>query len=147
MTITINNKSEINAKGNLSNGKCKPILCINDGEVYTSGVDAAKAYNIYPAEVSKICCGKKKSINGKRFCFVDKTTEHLDEITSYIREMNSERADLEAKAEAYDKLMAHKRFIAQMETELEATRQSIAEMQEKAKNLEEQIAVLKREEV
>ena len=42
MTITINNKSEINAKGNLSNGKCKPVLCINDGEVYTSGMDAAK---------------------------------------------------------------------------------------------------------
>lgn len=62
MTITINNKSEINAKGNLSNGKCKPTLCINNGEVYTSGMDAAKAYNIYPADVSKICCGKKKSI-------------------------------------------------------------------------------------
>lgn len=44
-------------------------------------------------------------------------------------------------------LWAQKIKIAQMETELEATRQSIAEMQEKAKNLEEQIAVLKREEV
>ena len=147
MTITINNKSEINAKGNLSNGKCKPILCINDGEVYTSGMDAAKAYNIYPADVSKICCGKKKSINGKRFCFVDKATEHLDEITSYIKEMNAERADLKAKAEAYDKMMARKNFISKMETELETTHRSITEMQEKAKNLEEQIEVLKREEI
>ena len=147
MKLTINNKSEINAQGKLTGKRCKPVICIDTGEVYSSATDAAEMNDSNIWSVSCVCLGKNKKANGKRFCYLEDVSEHLDELTERVREMHSTYADLEAKAAEYDKLMARKRLIAKTESDLEATRQKITELKEKEKTLEEQIAVLKREEI
>ena len=147
MTLTINNKSEINAKGKLTGKRCKPVICIDTGEVYSSATDAAEMNDSNIWSVSCVCLGKTKKANGKRFCYLENVSEHLDELTERVREMHSAYANLEAKAEAYDKMMVQKHLIAKMESDLEATRQEITALKEKEKMLEEQITVLKREEI
>lgn len=142
MTTNRNN----NANGKQNDRRLKKTCCVEDAVILNSVTAMAKKYGILPNNLST-ACHTGKIIKGKHFFLVEETPERLNEIFSYTSEMKAKLTDLQAKAEAYDKLMAHKRFIAQMETELEATRRNIAEMQEKAKNLEEQIAVLKREEV
>lgn len=142
MTTNRNN----NANGKQNDRRLKKTCCVEDAVILNSVTAMAKKYGILPNNLST-ACHTGKTIKGKHFVLVEEAPEHLDKILSYTSEMKAELDDLKAKAEAYDKLMARKHFIAQMETELKVTHQSIAEMQEKAKNLEEQIAVLKREEV
>lgn len=59
----------------------KPIICLDDGKIFKSGVDASKYYNILPDNISKACHGKIKTAHGKRFSFYKGGTveEYIDE--------------------------------------------------------------------
>ena len=83
-TITVQNTSVMSATGIHTHGVCKPVICIDTGEVYTSALDAAKANGVSVHAISKHCLGKTKSCGGKRFCYVKNVSEHLDDLTSWI---------------------------------------------------------------
>ena len=108
--IIISNHSEVTAKGKLDSRKCKPVICIDTGVVYTSVTDAAIANGTTAAAISGSYTGKSKTAKGKRFCLVSNMSEHYEEIAEHIREMyavyakaEEERAEKEriekAKAE------------------------------------------------
>ena len=104
--ITIKEAAKIDAKGNLTSRKCKPVICIDTGEVYTSATDAAQANGTTVFGISQTCLGKTKTAKGKRFCYVQDFPEHLADITARISSMNKGYEEMEAKAKAYDAILA-----------------------------------------
>lgn len=107
--ITIKDAATIEAKGTLNSRKCKPVICIDTGEVYTSATDAANANGTTVYGVSTVCLGKVKTANGKRFCYVQDFPEHLADITARISSMNKGYAEMVAKAAAYDAILAEQK--------------------------------------
>ena len=97
-TITIKKQADLNAEGRLSGGCCKPVICIDNGIVYTSATDAARENDTNIWGISCACRGKIKHTKGKRFCYVQDIPERLDDIVAQIRE-------LAYKANEYDKIM------------------------------------------
>lgn len=108
MNITVHNKSEITAQGVPRNRNAKPVICLTTGEVYTSATDAAEANGVSIYSVSMNCLGKTKRSKGKRYCYLSKVTEHLDELTESIQMMAE-------KAKKYDELVARKETKSQTE--------------------------------
>ena len=104
-TITIHELATASAKGIKNSKHCKPVLCIDTGEIFSSVFDAAEHYGVSACNVSMACNGKTKTSAGKRFCFVAKTSENIDAIVSRIRASD----EILAKAAAYDALMAEQR--------------------------------------
>lgn len=100
--IIINEKSTIDANGILVTGHCKPVICIDTGDVYTSATDAAEAIGTSISNMSFHLCGKSNTIKGKRFCYLSKINESLNAITTRLRETS----EMEAKAKMWDALMA-----------------------------------------
>ena len=101
-TITIHEQATATAKGKHNNKHCKPVLCIDTGEIFSSVFDAAEHYNANYGCISMACNGKLKSAKGMRFCFVSRTSENIDAIVSRIKASD----DILAKAAAYDAMMA-----------------------------------------
>ena len=100
--ITIHEKATAAAKGIKNSKHCKPVLCIDTGEVFSSVYDAAEHFGAAYTSISQACNGKLKKAAGRRFCFVAKTSENIDAIVSRIKATD----DIAAKAAAYDALMA-----------------------------------------
>lgn len=138
--ITIKEAATINAKGKLNSRKCKPVICIDTGEVYTSATDAAQANGTTVYGVSTACLGKTKTANGKRFCYVQDFPEHLADITSRISAMNKGYTEMMEKAKAYDAMIAEQKA---KEKEAEAHEKAITKAKEK---LERRKAIYARKE-
>lgn len=47
----------------------KPIVCLNDGKVYRSAIDAASSLNIRPQHIQRVLYGSRKSVHGLTFAF------------------------------------------------------------------------------
>ena len=92
-TINIQNEANINATGKLHSKNCKPIICLETGEVFTSVTDAAKANNVYSQNMSMHLTGKRRSINGKHFCYLSRSMESLNAIVSRLRETSTMEED------------------------------------------------------
>ena len=99
MTLNVNNPAAINETlGNRTHHSCKPVICIDTGEVFASVTDAAEAIGVSVFAVSSCCTGKTRPVKGKHFCHVSKTSENLDVLTAVIRAQNAKMAELEADA-------------------------------------------------
>lgn len=99
MTITVQNASEIkNVQGMPRNTNAKPVFCIDTGEVFASVTDAAVSVNANPSTMSWCLTERQKTCKGKRYCYLSKVIEHLDEIAECMRER-------ETKLKAYDELV------------------------------------------
>lgn len=99
MTINVNNPAVINeALGNCTSKLRKPVICIETGEVFASCKDAAEAMEVHWTHMSSCCLGKVRTVKGKHFCYVSKTSENLDVLTQFIRTQNARMAELEADA-------------------------------------------------
>lgn len=99
MTINVNNATEIKeAIGKRTHGCCKPVICIDTGEVFASATDAAEAIGVTSWAMSNCCLGKARTCKGKRYSYVSKTSENLDVLTAFIRTQNARMAELEADA-------------------------------------------------
>lgn len=101
-TITITEKATATAQGKHNNKHCKPVLCIDTGEIFSSVYDAAEHYNATISNISMACNGRSKTCKGLRFCFISRTSENIDAIVSRIKAND----EILAKAAAYDAIMA-----------------------------------------
>lgn len=124
--IIINNESTIKADGIHTNGNCKPVICIDTGEVFTSAMDAAEKIGVHFATMSATCLGKVKTCKGKHYCYLANVSENLDALTARIKYLN----ELEAKAKAWDDLKAKE----------EAARKAEQERKEKIEKTEAKLA-------
>ena len=124
MTISVQGKSEMQARGHRTHGCCKPVICIDTGEVYASLSDCAEREGVALANISQVISGKHKTCNGKRYCLVSKVTEHLDDITASIRAR-------EAKANAYEELERQKYALVNAEENVRKLAASCSAMRAK----------------
>lgn len=103
MTINLNKQSIINNTiGNRTHHSCKPVICLETGEVYNSAVDAAEANGASISSMSNCCTGKTRSCKGKHFIYVSHTSENLDALATRIRVLSMEHNELERKAALWD---------------------------------------------
>lgn len=109
--IIISEKATISANGNLSTGNCKPVICIDTGDVYTSVTDAAEAIGSSASNMCVHLAGKTRTIKGKRFCYLSKANESLDSIVTRLRKAS----EMEAKAKMWDALMAEQEAVRKAE--------------------------------
>ncbi len=128
--IVIQKKAVIDSAGNRTNGNCKAVMCIDTGEVFNSGADAAEHYGINQANMSAVCRGNQKTAKGLRFCYINDINLHLDTIAKAIN-----------KANAYDLLIEkenmRKELIAKVDTRQEEIHTIEFKMNEMVKQLEE----------
>lgn len=118
MTINLNNKSVIsNTVGNRTHHCCKPVICIETGEVYNSATDAAEVNGVSVLSMSNCCLGKTRSCKGKHFAYVSRTSENIDALTARIRTMSAEQSELERKAALWDAYEAEQNAIRKAEAE------------------------------
>lgn len=92
-TINIQGNANIKGEGKLNSRHCKPIICLETGEVFTSVTDAAESIGCGANNLSSHLTGKKKSIKGKHFCYLYRATESLDVIMKRLRETSSMEDD------------------------------------------------------
>ena len=137
MKINIQKCSNVTVVGHHNHKNCKAVYCIDTGEIYASTLDAAAANGVTHSTISSALNGRIKTCNGKRFCFVAKMMEHLEEIT----EMNRIRAakiaaydaivaEHNAKKDAQERLAKHKARCEELAAKLEKERQLLKEAEE-----------------
>ena len=119
MTINIQNKSVAKANGNRIRGNCKPVFCITTGEIYTSVTDAAEKIGVTVSAMSCAVTGKMKTCNGKRFCYVTKLTEHIEEISESINQKVDVYTEYTNWHRANEKVAHHKANCDKLRQKLE----------------------------
>lgn len=91
--INIQNEANINATGKLNCHRCKPVICIETGDVFTSVADAAAHVGVNQGNMSQHLRGKLRTIKGKHFCYMSRATESLDAIVTRLRETSTMEED------------------------------------------------------
>lgn len=109
--LTIHEKAIINAEGNMSSSHCKPVICIDTGEVYTSVTDAVEHANCHYTTMISHLKGNLRTCKGKHYCYLSNATASLDAIVTRLREAS----EMEAKAKVYDAMMAEQEAARQAE--------------------------------
>lgn len=111
-TINMQHEANIKAEGKLNSKKCKPIVCIDNGKVFSSVTDAAEYACV--AVPSMIAClqGKTRKTGGKHFCYLSRVTESLDAICTRLRETAAVEEDAK-KWKAYEAEQEIKRIAEQ----------------------------------
>lgn len=85
-TINIQNEANINAEGKLSSGHCKPVICIDNGMVFTSITDAIEYADCHFTHMYRHLKGDVRHVKGKHFCYLSRVNESLDAIVTRLRE-------------------------------------------------------------
>ncbi len=136
MTINIQKCSNVTVNGHHTHKNCKPVYCIDTGEMFASALDAAAANGVSHPTMSHALTGRYKTCNGKRFCYVSKMMEHLEEITEANR-IRCEKvaaydaiiAEQNAKKQAQENLVKHQANIDALRQKLEKEMQLLQEAQ------------------
>lgn len=137
MTINIQKCSNVNATGYHTSKNCKAVYCITTGEIFASLADAAEANDVSTSAISLVVLGKTKTCNGKRFCYISRMMEHLEEITEIQRIRNEKVAaydamiaEQNAKKEAQENLAKHKAKCEELRAKLEKEMQLVKAAEE-----------------
>lgn len=56
----------------------KPVMCVTTGKVYSSGLEAAKDFNLSPASVNNVCRGVNKTCSADRLVFRYLTEKEIE---------------------------------------------------------------------
>jgi hypothetical protein len=115
-TINIQDKANIQAEGKLNSRHCKPIICLETGEVFTSVTDAAESIGCAAQNLSTHLTGKKKHVKGKHFCYLSRANESLDAIVTRLREASA----MEDDAQKWRAYQAEQEAIRKAKEEREA---------------------------
>lgn len=91
--ITITNKTTMQAEGKRNNKNCKPVICIETGEVFTSSADAAEKVGVHFSAMSAVCTGKIKTCKGMHFCYTSAALENLNAVMERLREATALEED------------------------------------------------------
>lgn len=111
-TINMQHEANIQAEGKLSGRSCKPVICLETGEVFSSMTDAAENIGASIQHMSNHLTGRYRSIHGKHYCYVSRVTESLDTILTRLRETAAIEEDAK-KWKAYEAEQEAKRIAEQ----------------------------------
>ena len=89
-TITINNKSEVTAEGNLSCFRCKPVICANPLKIFTSVTDAAEYAGCCPETMIAHLKKKIPTCKGKVYKYLSDRDECWDLIMENVSELQAD---------------------------------------------------------
>jgi septal ring factor EnvC (AmiA/AmiB activator) len=128
--INIQNEANIKAEGNLNSGNCKPVICLDTGDVFTSCIDAAESIGVHFSAMSAHLRGKTRTIHGKRYMYLSRVSEGLDAITTRLREASAMESDAK-------KWRDHQAKIDAARKEEERRQQAIAKAEAKVASLNE----------
>lgn len=159
-TINMQHEANIKAEGKLNSKKCKPIVCIDNGKVFSSVTDAAEYACV--AVPSMIAClqGKTRKTGGKHFCYLSRVTESLDAICTRLRETAAVEEDAKkwkayeaeqeaqriakekhdaAVAKAKEKVESRRAICARIEAQLTEAEKNLMEAERELKTLEDEV--------
>lgn len=135
-TINIQNEANIKAEGNLNCYRCKPVICIETGEVFTSITDAAEKAECSMQNISAHLMGKTRSVKGKHYCYLSRVSESLDAIVTRLRET----AAVEEDAKRWKAYQAEQEAIRKAEekrqAEIAKAAEKVAKLTASAQDLE-----------
>ena len=115
-TINMQHEANIQAEGKLSGRKCKPVICLETGEVFSSMTDAAEYTEVTTATMSNHLTGRYRSVRGKHYCYLSRVNESLDTILARLRETAAIEEDAK-KWKAYEAEQDAKRIAEQKRQE------------------------------
>lgn len=137
--ISINKEANINAEGKRNNKNCKPVICIETGEVFSSSADAAEKIGVHFSVMSAVCTGKIKTCKGKRYCYLNAALENLDAVMSRLREASAMEEDARKWREQEAKNEAIRLAKLKHEAEVAKVRERVAKLEENCKRLESKL--------
>ena len=111
-TINMQHEANIQAEGKLNSKHCKPIICIETGEVFSSVTDAAECAEVTMTMMSGHLGGCYRSVKGKHYCYLSRVNESLNTILTRLRETSAIEEDAK-KWRAYEAEQEVKRIAEQ----------------------------------
>ena len=111
-TINMQHEANIQAEGKLNSKHCKPIICIETGEVFSSVTDAAECAEVTITMMSGHLGGYYRSVKGKHYCYLSRVNESLNTILTRLRETSAVEEDAK-KWRAYEAEQEVKRIAEQ----------------------------------
>lgn len=114
VTLHLNNGATVEAVGEKRNRNCKPVICDDTGEIYTSVSDAAIKNGVSLQAMSHHLNGDCKKCKGKKFRFLTNRDDSFDAMASNLRRLNEENSSLIEDA------MKWREYQAQIEAERKA---------------------------
>ena len=137
--IIIQNEATIKAKGTHKSKLCKPVICIETGEVYASATDAADRIGVHYSMMSAACTGKVKSCKGNHYCYLNAALENLDAVMHRLRQAAAMEEDAK-KWRAQEAIKEEERKAkAKHDAAIERVRAKIAKHEENCKKLESKL--------
>ena len=92
-TINMQHEANVQAEGKLNSKHCKPIICIETGEVFSSVTDAAECAEVTMTMMSGHLGGYYRSVKGKHYCYLSRVNESLNTILARLRETSAIEED------------------------------------------------------
>lgn len=111
-TINMQHEANIQAEGKLNSKHCKPIVCIETGEVFSSITDAAECAKVTTTMMSGHLVGRYRSVRGNHYCYLSRVNESLNTILTRLRETSAIEEDAK-KWKAYEAEQEAKRIAEQ----------------------------------
>lgn len=146
VTLHLNNGATVEAVGEKRNKNCKPIICDDTGEIYTSVSDAAAKNGVTLACMSAHLNGKHKKCKGKKFRYLTDRDDSLDAMASNLRRLNEENSSLIEDAMKWREYQAQqeaeRKAKAKYEQALARTKERIAKCEAKLEKEKKILATL-----
>ena len=128
--INIQNETNIDAQGNLNSKHCKPVVCLETGDVYSSATDAAESNGVTLSAMSTHLTGKTRSVKGKHYCYLARVSDNLNAIVTRLRETAAVEADAKKWQEHKAKLDAERKAAEKRAADIAKAEAKVAQLTE-----------------